>query len=591
MIRTHAHRMPRWSATLVGWSLLGSVSCAVAPAPAPGPSEHVPCSFRIGPEGRHIDLAAAGCLDARLGNMSLDFPPGAVTAPTELSVQIRDTLAAQGEVEGGPAIQIEPADLVLRLPVRIGLPYDPGRVTFTEELLAVLGPSRVPLENPLRRVLVGAERRPYSVSVSSLGAMQALIRLPKGLTGIKSEGLITDIDVLFVIDNSSSMSSKQEKLVAAFPKFIETIAGCKGVNIHVGIISTDIGTNPTDKNAACNTSRRPTTGGVLESATCIERSELGSEDPLCRSTCASATLKPGGGQKFIEVKTNAMGEVVQTNIQGEMMTDTPAAKLQRAQGAFRCMAYIGSSGCGIEQPFVAVERAIQKAGTDNAGFFRSLDPLKMEESALALIFLTDEDDCSLNQPAYASADAGILDPMSPERYRWFNTNMRCFAMGTYCDASDDAVRTKGSKTNCRPKSYPVGISPYLRDVDALAKDFTAESGGKYGRNVLIGGIWPKPFWTQSLGMMDDPYGSSYSAVELDYLTGARGTTSDWLDLKPSSCSGIPMATSYPQHRLSRLAEYRYVPASVQGDICDPNDYSKVLEVLGYAIRSKCPYTM
>ncbi|HNF98348.1 MAG TPA: hypothetical protein PK493_13695, partial [Pseudomonadota bacterium] len=49
-----------------------------------------------------------------------------------------------------------------------------------------------------------------------------------------------DVDILFVIDNSPSMSPKQKQLASAIDSFIQKIDQ-SGSNYHVGVTSTDIG--------------------------------------------------------------------------------------------------------------------------------------------------------------------------------------------------------------------------------------------------------------------------------------------------------------------------------------------------------------
>lgn len=54
-----------------------------------------------------------------------------------------------------------------------------------------------------------------------------------------------DVDILFLIDNSRSMSPKQRALAANIPKFIQKIEGFKA-NYHVAVATSDVGTTPSD---------------------------------------------------------------------------------------------------------------------------------------------------------------------------------------------------------------------------------------------------------------------------------------------------------------------------------------------------------
>src|SRR5688500_8376258 len=54
-----------------------------------------------------------------------------------------------------------------------------------------------------------------------------------------------DLDILFVIDDSSSMAQKQDSLGAAFPALVKRLSTTIGglPNLHVGVITTDMGTS------------------------------------------------------------------------------------------------------------------------------------------------------------------------------------------------------------------------------------------------------------------------------------------------------------------------------------------------------------
>src|SRR5262245_12055954 len=54
-----------------------------------------------------------------------------------------------------------------------------------------------------------------------------------------------DIDILFMIDNSPSMSPKQQALAQNIPRFIQKI-DATGANYHVGVITSDVGALPAD---------------------------------------------------------------------------------------------------------------------------------------------------------------------------------------------------------------------------------------------------------------------------------------------------------------------------------------------------------
>ncbi|MEM6928046.1 MAG: vWA domain-containing protein [Myxococcota bacterium] len=60
------------------------------------------------------------------------------------------------------------------------------------------------------------------------------------ITDTSIQTLEQTADVLFVVDNSGSMSDNQAALASNFPSFIEAISG-SGLDYHVGVITTDVG--------------------------------------------------------------------------------------------------------------------------------------------------------------------------------------------------------------------------------------------------------------------------------------------------------------------------------------------------------------
>jgi hypothetical protein len=51
--------------------------------------------------------------------------------------------------------------------------------------------------------------------------------------------VVPQVDVLWVVDNSSSMSDEQDELVASFPVFLDFFLG-SGLDYHIGVVSTDM---------------------------------------------------------------------------------------------------------------------------------------------------------------------------------------------------------------------------------------------------------------------------------------------------------------------------------------------------------------
>ena len=80
-------------------------------------------------------------------------------------------------------------------------------------------------------------------SSSSGGGLKLDVGFETTDTGAPAEGC-KKVDLLFVIDDSGSMSDQQDKLTAAFPSFIQTIdeqlVQKKGIDYRIGVLSSDM---------------------------------------------------------------------------------------------------------------------------------------------------------------------------------------------------------------------------------------------------------------------------------------------------------------------------------------------------------------
>jgi len=243
----------------------------------------------------------------------------------------------------------------------------------------------------------------------------------------------SDVDILFLIDNSGSMSEEQSSLRANFGKFMNVLSTLEGgmPNVHIGVATSSLGQSAGDG-----------TGGGLFGAGCA-----GSGDDGALRTA------PTISGRFIIDEESAAG--ARTKNYSGTLAD-----------AFSAIADVGTAGCGIEQHLGSVKRAL--SNPTNAGFLR-------ENAKLAVVFIADEDDCSL---AHKSLFEGSTDGTE--------VNFRCTREGIECDGNDD-LSVVGPRTNCHPKPD----SPYLNDVD-LYVDYLKSLKADPERNVIVAGIVGDP---------------------------------------------------------------------------------------------------
>jgi hypothetical protein len=228
-----------------------------------------------------------------------------------------------------------------------------------------------------------------------------------------------ELDLLFVIDDSPSTLHLQTSLKAAFPAFVAELGTMP--NIHIGVISSDLGTKGFD-DAAPGPS-------------------IGSGPGSCSGTGKAGVLQTNGT----------------TLVQGSFISDEAAPDGTRVTNytttldeAFNAIVSIGSAGCGFEQPLEAMRLALL-AG-DSTYFIR-------RDAPLAVIALQDEDDCSFAHSTLLSPDVQALGPLQ---------SFRCTVHGVTCNGGGTTpaeMSSVGPKTGChsREDSQYVASASRYRD--------------------------------------------------------------------------------------------------------------------------------
>jgi hypothetical protein len=224
-----------------------------------------------------------------------------------------------------------------------------------------------------------------------------------------------NVDLLFLIDDSSSMRLSQDNLLRNFPVLMNAIENLPGglPNIHIGVISSDMGAgdgsiagcHATDGSGGPGGSGMGGAGGGFGASNLFELKN-GVFQYAARGTCTVTGLAPGA--TFI----SNIGGVA--NYTGNLAD------------VFTCIAALGESGCGFERPFAAITRALgvdgRPAPLENQGFLRP-------DAYLAIVLITNEDDCSAH-PGVALYDvvnnSNLASPLGPP------SNFRCNEFGHLC---------------------------------------------------------------------------------------------------------------------------------------------------------------
>lgn len=374
-----------------------------------------------------------------------------------------------------------------------------------------------------------------------------------------------DVDILFVVDSSRSMSPKQKALADAIGNFINKI-DATGSNYHVGVVSTDIGAQvqpnitfqPGNQNITLCESYKGD-DGVLSGKACTDRDKTRwSADAVanCNSLCPTK-YQTTDGKGYLWKKDGA-------NNAGDKLIET-----------FKCIAPIGDSGCGLESPFEAARRALDghrddKGAVVNEGFLRS-------NSVLAVIFVTDEDDCSVALASRSSNNPNFIDcsKNGQSTYNCWNNDFRCLAHNLTCD---QPLTSAGKKTNCKENGngYLDPVSKYVRFFSNLRAQ----------NKLVLAGIWT-PTMLDNLAASDTKPGK----LEVDFENCSTPPCgSEKLNrgsgAKAACINGTdPNFFGQAQIRLSsfiRSFDAKYV---TEKSICDPTNYTAVLDFVAERITN------
>jgi hypothetical protein len=195
------------------------------------------------------------------------------------------------------------------------------------------------------------------------------------------------VDVLLVVDNSYGMSYAQEQLADEIEELLSGLAKLPGgPNYRLGVVTTDIGVGP---HTTSNCSPGGDEGRLKAPSGC----------PLT------------GGQQHLVVSSGAKN------------TPVPPAE------AAACLVQQGTSGCGFEQPLEALRLAL----TGNKGFLRA-------SAALAVVVVTNEDDCSAKSQGLFDYNDGALGPYA---------DYRCFQHGVLCSGKKPPLAA-ATVSSCKP---------------------------------------------------------------------------------------------------------------------------------------------
>ncbi len=247
-----------------------------------------------------------------------------------------------------------------------------------------------------------------------------------------------DIDIVFMIDNSTSMDLEQANLARNFPTFINVLKSLPNglPNVHIGILSSDLG------------------GGAFEPPGCEAGGDRGAFQRAPRANNGTCTAVPRDNY-IISLEGGT-----KNNFDGDLA------------GVFQCIAELGVGGCGFEHQLASVRRALGGEGAappENNGFLR-------DNAFLAVILITDEDDCS------APANSDLFDPAQKflsDTYGPFSS-YRCNEFGHLCGGVRPPRTSASGITGCQSAEGAGKLIPVVDFVNF----FKSVKGGSPNKVIM-----------------------------------------------------------------------------------------------------------
>ncbi len=264
-----------------------------------------------------------------------------------------------------------------------------------------------------------------------------------------------DVDILFIIDNSGSMGEEQANLGANFPSMINILeAEDVKANYRIGVTTSDNG------NPWCPAGTTTPEGGKLVLSSCTTRlsdflfgNDVDVQDLACNDICnldaAALEILP----TTTDVDDVPAPRPWLENIEGKknIPADTPMAD------AFACYGPQGINGCGFESQLESMYLALTRAQTNDEasyGFLRA-------SAILAIVFVTDEADCSYNKEWSAIFDAEGNKVFWSDPDAAYPSSAVCWNAGVDCEGDPSGY------TSCDPVNKDVDGNSGVDDSDAV----------------------------------------------------------------------------------------------------------------------------
>jgi energy-coupling factor transporter ATP-binding protein EcfA2 len=456
--------------------LLSALHCnGFSEAVETGPEPERGCGRTIAstvaqPDKPTVMVVPAGHL---LAGTQLHIPAGAVSRPTQVELTFAQALRLEpGQQPLSPSLCVIADGVTFQQPVSLIAPFDKAkyeRLGLTPEQVGMGGVvlnSSSPSSLGIRRLdslsETVAQVLPGMFVFDLQNSLLGVEITASGMFGVISRGTRSPakqplVDILSVVDNSPSMSPKQLMVARLLPKFFDMVSrkdaklfnNC--VDWHLGTITTDVSHDPL----------KPGDDGKLRSRFC---------DP---------TQLSGDAQKACQ----ALGCDTLPALTAPYLQRDTAEKYEIQSRQYQCLMLVGDRGSGKERPLEALSRFIkdeqQKRMTMGAyPFFRDV-------GLSVVMFLTDEQDCSVDPARYADFDKPYNPACTTHSPECYHENFRCYAMSLECDGRAD-FHTLGRYEKCREPTTGLMKSTQVYADELFAFLTGMKAGGNLERGTDVG---------------------------------------------------------------------------------------------------------
>lgn len=282
-------------------------------------------------------------------------------------------------------------------------------------------------------------------------------------------------DILFVIDNSGSMGEEQGTLASNFPQFISVLEGEQvGASYRIGIATSDeVGLRATSCRGRLEEFLWSGVLGPNDTPLDVDERAAG-----CTDACAFEAIN-------LLPTIDANGNEVRGPWIERSGGDTNLPDGVSVSQALQCFGPQGVNGFGFEAPLESMRRVVEN----------NVDGFVRDDALLAIIFVTDEVDCSMplqnvdtlftaqGEPFWADLES------SPTSSACWHAGVACEGgPGVYDDCVPAAKGWDGDVTNDPNASVLYPVDRYIDALRAVANDKEVRGGNGTVLVAVIAGV-------------------------------------------------------------------------------------------------------